>query len=335
MEPAFAPSLDDAALLQRYAGASDAAAFAELVRRYAGMVYATARRVTGDPSAAEDVSQDCFLRLARASHGIEGSLPAWLHRTSLNRSLELVRSDRARRRREAASAQTRDGDARASDDESTRLIAHVDEAMGQLPDELRVILAEHFLVGRTQQDIAQQLGVDQSTVSRRIDRALDQLRASLRAAGVGVAALPTVMASAAVRATTASTPPALHASLTKIGLSGVRHSGGGGAAHTPPPSAVASAKLGTHAAFVTTAVAAAALVVVIGGAYWLRSDNATGGKRTPPPTAAATASPTTAPSMKRATANDDDGDDDDKDDDDKDDADDKKDSKLEPLFDHD
>src|SRR5215213_5301748 len=114
MQPTFAPTLDDAALLQRYAVAADAGAFAELVRRYAGMVYATARRVTGDPSTAEDVSQDCFLRLAR---------------TSLNRSLELMRSERARRRREASSATVARDE--SSDDESAHLIAHVDEAMGE------------------------------------------------------------------------------------------------------------------------------------------------------------------------------------------------------------
>ena len=45
-----------------------AAAFAELVRRYADMVYATARRVTGSGAIAEDVAQDCFLRLAQGSH---------------------------------------------------------------------------------------------------------------------------------------------------------------------------------------------------------------------------------------------------------------------------
>src|SRR5213082_126073 len=98
---------DDATLLRSYAADGDAAAFAELVRRYADMVYATARRVTGSATAAEDVAQDCFLRLAQYSATITGSLAAWLHRTSLNRALEVVRSERARKRRESAAISER------------------------------------------------------------------------------------------------------------------------------------------------------------------------------------------------------------------------------------
>src|SRR5207302_245228 len=109
---------DDAMLLRLYASQGDAAAFAELVRRYADMVYGTARRVTGSAAAAEDVAQDCFLRLAQCSAAISGSLAAWLHRTSLNRSLEIIRSERARKAREAAAAVP------ASDhDDSRELIA--------------------------------------------------------------------------------------------------------------------------------------------------------------------------------------------------------------------
>ena len=55
----------DGTLLQRYASDHDADAFAELVRRYAGMVYATCMRVTGNAHDAEDVAQECFLTLAR------------------------------------------------------------------------------------------------------------------------------------------------------------------------------------------------------------------------------------------------------------------------------
>src|SRR5438132_5557112 len=134
---------DDAMLLRSYAADGDAAAFAELVRRYADMVYATARRVTGSATAAEDVAQDCFLRLAQYSASITGSLAAWLHRTSLNRSLEVVRSERARRRREGAAISEKSDE----HDESRELIARVDEALAALPEELRFVVTEHCLCG--------------------------------------------------------------------------------------------------------------------------------------------------------------------------------------------
>jgi RNA polymerase sigma factor (sigma-70 family) len=146
-------AIEDAVLLRTYAAGGDAAAFAELVRRYADLVYATARRVTGNSAAAEDVAQDCFLALATHSAGIRGSVAAWLHRTTLNRSLEMLRSERARKQREAAraaaaAAAAAGGTAEsAAASESGQLIAHVDEAIAALPDELRIAITEHFLCG--------------------------------------------------------------------------------------------------------------------------------------------------------------------------------------------
>jgi RNA polymerase sigma-70 factor (ECF subfamily) len=268
-----APTIDDdAALLRRYAGGGDASAFAELVRRYAGMVYATARRVTGDAAAAEDVAQDCFLRLARASHAIHGSLPAWLHRTSLNRSLELVRSDRARRKREVEAAATSRQDAAGDADESAQLIAHVDESLAALPQTLRIVLTEHFLAGRTQQEIADRLGVDQSTISRRVERGLDELRRRLRDAGVAAIALPAVLA-ATSRADAA--PPSVQQSLTKIGLAGVRGNAAAGAASN-------------MTRIVALSGAALALVVVAGGVWLHHSNKAAAPARVTPPSAAVT-----------------------------------------------
>src|SRR5688572_16966348 len=154
--------IDDASLLRTYAARGDAAAFAELVRRYADLVYATARRVTGSSAAAEDVAQDCFLSLATHSAAIRGSVPAWLHRASLNRSLEILRSEQARKQREtaaaaaaaAAAAVTAGEAASPAARESAQIIAHVDEAIATLPDELRVAVTEHFLCGRTQTELA-------------------------------------------------------------------------------------------------------------------------------------------------------------------------------------
>ena len=208
--------LDDVGLLRRYATQRDAAAFAELVRRYADFVYATARRMTGSSAAAEDVSQDCFLRLAQASASITGSVAAWLHRTSVNRSLEIIRSDRARARREVESARQQ-----AAIEPAAQLIAQVDEALAALPAESRIILTEHFLLGRNQSDLAAAAGVNQSTISRRVDRAVDELREKLRAGGITAAAigtLPTVLEGARHPVS----PPGLGLALKKIGLSGVQ-----------------------------------------------------------------------------------------------------------------
>ena len=53
----------DIALLNQYCLLKDEQAFAEIVRRYAGMVYTTSRRILGDSSRAEEISQETFFRL--------------------------------------------------------------------------------------------------------------------------------------------------------------------------------------------------------------------------------------------------------------------------------
>jgi RNA polymerase sigma factor (sigma-70 family) len=267
-------AFDDAGLLQRYAAERDAAAFAELVHRYADLVYATARRVTGDASAAEDVSQDCFLRLAQRAGSISGSVAAWLHRTSVNRSLEILRSDRARRERESAAAQ------RGENEPASLLIAQVDEALASLPDDARLVLTEHFLLGRTQNDIAAALRVSQPTISRKIEQAVKELRDRLRAAGIAPAAmiaLPTMLEH--VKGVTA--PPTLPAALNKIGLSGVNSAA---AAATTGPAGMIALKL----AAAIVAVAGVALII-----NW-RANSTTGGSAGAVPAIAATTRATTA-----------------------------------------
>src|SRR5262245_11060023 len=219
---------DDLGLLRAYSASGDAHAFGQLVQRYADMVFATARRITGDAAAAEDVSQDCFVRLAQSSASIKGSIAAWLHRTTLNRSLELLRSERSRRLREARAAAQRRAE---SESDSPRLIARVDEALAALPDELRVPLTEHFLCGRTQTELATSMGVNQSTIHRRIEKGIVELRRYLAAedekderARASPIALPMLLDE--LRTTTA--PLGLRQSLVKVGLSGMRGAAGTG-----------------------------------------------------------------------------------------------------------
>jgi RNA polymerase sigma factor (sigma-70 family) len=77
-------------------------AFAELVRRYAGLVYSVAKRRMANAALAEDITQIVFIRLAKTPPTVEnhGELGAWLHRTTINITIDTWRSETRRRNRE-------------------------------------------------------------------------------------------------------------------------------------------------------------------------------------------------------------------------------------------
>lgn len=204
----------DLALLQRYHHHGDAGAFAELVRTHAGMVYATAQRVTRDAALAEDVTQDAFLKLARASHHTIESVGAWLHHVTRQRACDVIRRKVTRQRYEPAAEHWHEASREASWGEIEPL---VDEALDALPEESRLLLVEHFLEQRAQNEIARRLGVNQSTISRKIEAALQALRDDLAKKGVlcgaGLAGLLTTHS-------TQAAPATLVTSLNKISMSG-------------------------------------------------------------------------------------------------------------------
>lgn len=64
----------------------DLNALGTLYERHKTNVYHTALAITRDPAAAEDILQDCFLRLYRYAHSIDKGLPLrpWLYRVTTN-----------------------------------------------------------------------------------------------------------------------------------------------------------------------------------------------------------------------------------------------------------
>src|SRR5262245_24396950 len=89
----------DAELLAAFATRRDESAFAELVRRHGGLVLGVARRVAGDPGAAEDVFQATFLLLARKAPSARWgpTVGPWLYQAA--RRIGLRARARAARRR--------------------------------------------------------------------------------------------------------------------------------------------------------------------------------------------------------------------------------------------
>ena len=244
----------DAVLLRDYAQTRSADAFAELVRRHAGGVYGTCIRITGNVHDAEDVSQECFLELARNAGGAVASVSGWLHAKATSRSFNAVRNLSTRRRHEEHAMNDRPNDTQPG---WSDIAEHVDAALEELPDELRTPLVLRYLEGRTQSEIAQELGVSQPTASRRIESGLDELRGRLRKAGVVVSAV--VLAALLAENAASAAPTTLVAALGKMAMAGV-----GEAATAAAPSSAAGSFLGTLLGKIAAGIAAVVLIGVAG-----------------------------------------------------------------------
>ena len=211
--------MTDTDALQRYARRQDPEAFAHLVENYQQMVYAVCLRRLGHEADARDATQDTFLKLAKSAGDIRGSLVGWLHRCATTTSLDLIRKSSRRRAWESAAAEPADASTPAADPTWAELRNILDETLDELPEQQRDLIVQRYLIGRKQNDLAQELGVSESMVSRRIKAAVEDLRRRLgdKGFGLGVSALTTgLVAESAV-----AIPAGLTAGLTSVGVAGV------------------------------------------------------------------------------------------------------------------
>jgi len=216
----------DAALLEKWIATRDADAFAEIVARYSALVYGTCKRVMGNPNDAEDVAQECFIELARLKRTIRPSLGGWLHTVATRRSLDRIKAETRRKRREVRFAEKVDMSAETTWDD---MKTHIDEAIAALPDKLREPITYRFLQGQTQNAIARNLGISDSTVQYRLGKAIEEMRKFLRKRGV-VAPGAVLASLLGTQLTAEAAPASLTAALGKLALAGAVGAVGGTAA---------------------------------------------------------------------------------------------------------
>jgi RNA polymerase sigma factor (sigma-70 family) len=183
-EPADLAGATDRELLHRYADARDEEAFAALVRRHAGMVQATCRRVLGDAQDAEDAFQATFLLLARkGKSGLwRPSLAGWLYAAARQVALN------ARRRKACRAHHEHQAAARAiatplDQLSAAELLAALDEELGRLPERYRGPLVLCCLEGQTRDEAARRLDVPAATLKSQLERGRRLLSAALAKRG--------------------------------------------------------------------------------------------------------------------------------------------------------
>ena len=179
---------EDAILLRRFAEDHAEEAFTELVQRHLPLVHAMAlRRVGGDAHLAQDVTQTVFIALARKASSLQGhaSLAGWLYLSTHHATAEVVRREQRRKQREAAAhsmhlAST--SDAPPVDPAALRPL--LDDALVELKADDREAVVLRFFAQRSFAEIGATLRITEEAARKRVDRALDQLQATLSRRGI-------------------------------------------------------------------------------------------------------------------------------------------------------
>ena len=152
------------------------------------------RRRVPDPSDAEDILQEVFYELVetyRLMKPIE-QVGAWLFRVARNRITDLFR----KRKPEASTndpAVTADGEVLTLEDllpsadagpeaayARTVLLAELEDALEELPEEQREVFLAHEIEGRSFKDLAAETGLSVNTLLSRKHYAVVHLRERLR-----------------------------------------------------------------------------------------------------------------------------------------------------------
>jgi len=160
------------------------AAFEALVRRHTRTVYAHALRFFGDPSAAEDVTQEVFVKVYRSLLGFDerSRFSTWLYRVTRNACLDEVRAGSRR----PVPVDPLDSPA-ADGDFADRVVlsAAIEHAMRALAPEDRDALSAVALFGLSYAEAAEAIGVPAGTVKSRVFRARRVMSATLGMNGGG------------------------------------------------------------------------------------------------------------------------------------------------------
>lgn len=211
----------DEQLLERYLQQHDQAAFAELVRIHAPMVWGVCRRVLGHHHDAEEAFQATFVVLARKGSAIGRKmlLANWLfgvaHRAAQNarrtRAIRRIRERPMTLVPEAASQ----SDAPLAEAAWPEIAPFVDRELSRLPEKYRAAIILCDLEGCTQKEAASRLGCPEGTLSSCLTRARELLRQRLARSGV-VVSIGALALALSRQAASASVPDALMQSTLQL-----------------------------------------------------------------------------------------------------------------------
>jgi RNA polymerase sigma-70 factor (ECF subfamily) len=166
--------------LVRRAQAGDQTAFRDLYHQLAGRVYALCLRLTGDAGAAEERTQDVFVRAwdkLRSFRG-ESAFSSWLHRLAVNVVMNERRTTIRREQRVTPMA-TPEVLERGKGEPTVGLSIDLERAIAGLPEGAREVFVLYDIEGYSHGEIAELTGIAEGTSKAQLFRARQLLREKL------------------------------------------------------------------------------------------------------------------------------------------------------------
>ncbi len=178
--------MDDNILLQASKN-GDVEAFNLLVLEYQGQIYNVCYRILGDPSAAEDMTQEAFVSAYKnIGRFKEGNFRAWLYRIASNACRDYLRSPRIRKNQsleviEETSEYVLTSNLESPDSFAIRkeLSGIIQEALLNLPEDQRLALILVDVQGMSYEETSTILDTPIGTVKSRLSRARESVRLQL------------------------------------------------------------------------------------------------------------------------------------------------------------
>lgn len=161
----------------------DADAFRHLMERYLRQAYNIAYRFVGDHDAAEDVTQEAFVKVHAALPAFRGDAEfgTWLHRIVVNTALTNKRLEKNRVHRQVKLEDVNESAAGGQLEEihTRERQAHLERVLHELPTLQRAVVILRHLNGLSTSQVSNILQCSEGTVKTHLFRGLRKMRRKL------------------------------------------------------------------------------------------------------------------------------------------------------------
>jgi RNA polymerase sigma-70 factor (ECF subfamily) len=161
----------------------DANAFESLVREHQHMVYCVALSFCKDPSSAEDLAQEAFLKAYRSVDEMRepARLKTWLYSIARFTAIDWIRRRKHEKFLGLAEGAAEELPERPAAESKEDRAMRVMDVIRELKEEHREIMLLRYVRGLSYSQIARETGTTASAVGEKLSRIRDIVREKLRA----------------------------------------------------------------------------------------------------------------------------------------------------------